>query len=129
MLTRSFRGFFSAFTLAAATLPVLSACQPGGGDAVVGTEEAVLTHAPAVPPPISRDYATRMIVNLETQELVGRLADGVDYTFWTFGGEVPGQFIRVREGDVVEFHLNNRPDSRMPHNIDLHAVKIGRAHV
>jgi nitrite reductase (NO-forming) len=22
----------------------------------------------------------------------------------------------------VEFHLNNRPDSRMPHNIDLHAV-------
>ena len=49
MLTPPVRGFFSALTLAAATLPVLSGCQPGGGDAVVGTEEAVLTHAPAVP--------------------------------------------------------------------------------
>ena len=113
----------SALTIASSTLLVLLVgCQPGGGGAVVGTEEAVLTHAPAVPPPISRSHPTRLIVNLETQELVGRLADGVDYTFWTFGGEVPGQFIRVREGDVVEFHLNNRPDSRMPHNIDLHAV-------
>ena len=38
------------------------------------------------------------------------------------GGEVPGLFIRVREGDLVEFHLKNHPSSKMPHNIDLHAV-------
>jgi nitrite reductase (NO-forming) len=25
--------------------------------------------------------------------------------FWTFGGSVPGSFIRVRQGDTVEFHL------------------------
>ncbi len=89
---------------------------------VVGEEEAVLTIAPNVPPPITRNHATRVIVNLETRELRGRLADGVEYTFWTFGGVVPGKFIRVREGDLVEFHLHNHPDSRMPHNIDLHAV-------
>jgi nitrite reductase (NO-forming) len=64
----------------------------------------------------------RVIVNLEVRELVKKLADGVDYTFWTFGGDVPGRFIRVREGDVVEFHLNNHPSSKLPHNIDLHAV-------
>jgi nitrite reductase (NO-forming) len=46
----------------------------------------------------------------------------VDYTFWTFGGCVPGKFIRVREGDVVDFELMNHPTSKMPHNIDLHAV-------
>jgi nitrite reductase (NO-forming) len=46
----------------------------------------------------------------------------VNYTFWTFGGKVPGKFIRVREGDLVEFHLDNHPDNKMPHNIDLHAV-------
>jgi nitrite reductase (NO-forming) len=46
----------------------------------------------------------------------------VKYTFWTFGGQVPGRFIRVREGDTVEFHLQNHPDNKMPHNIDLHAV-------
>ncbi|MBL4671787.1 MAG: nitrite reductase, copper-containing [Arenicella sp.] len=85
-------------------------------------EQAVLTAAPHVPPPITRDYSARMVVNLDTTEEIGRLADGVKYTFWTFGGTVPGSFIRVREGDEVEFHLNNRPDSKMPHNIDLHAV-------
>ena len=63
-----------------------------------------------------------MIVNLEVIETVKKMADGVDYVFWTFGGSVPGKFIRVREGDQVEFHLNNHPTSKMPHNIDLHAV-------
>jgi len=87
-----------------------------------GEETAVLTAAPNVPPPITRNHPTKVIVNLETRETTGRLADGVDYTFWTFGGAVPGRFIRVRQGDLVEFHLNNHPSNHMPHNIDLHAV-------
>ncbi len=85
-------------------------------------EVAVLTDAPNVPPFIGRMKPAKVIVNLEVTEVTKRLADGVDYTFWTFGGAVPGKFIRVREGDVVEFHLNNHPGSKMPHNIDLHAV-------
>jgi nitrite reductase (NO-forming) len=90
--------------------------------AALPVEEAVLTVAPQVPPPIKRDYPAKLIVNLETVESVGRLSDGVEYTFWSFGGVVPGNFIRVREGDQIEFHLNNHPSSKMPHNIDLHAV-------
>ena len=85
-------------------------------------EQAILVAPPFVPPPIKRNYTARIIVNLEVRELVKRLADGVEYTFWTFGGNVPGNFIRVREGDEVEFHLNNHPSSKLPHNIDLHAV-------
>lgn len=85
-------------------------------------EQAILTSPPHVPPPITRKHAARVVVNLEVREIVGRLADGVEYTFWTFGGSVPGSFIRIREGDVVEFHLNNHPSSKLPHNIDLHAV-------
>ena len=85
-------------------------------------EQAVLTAPPNVPPPITRRYAAKVIVHLEVQEVVKRLADGVEYLFWTFGGDVPGKFIRVREGDLVEFHLENNPGSKMPHNIDLHAV-------
>jgi nitrite reductase (NO-forming) len=85
-------------------------------------EQAILTSPPHVPPPIARKHRARVVVNLEVSEHIGRLADGVEYTFWTFGGSVPGSFIRVREGDVVEFHLNNHPSSRLPHNIDLHAV-------
>ena len=89
---------------------------------VIGQELAILTSPPMVPPPLTRDHATKLIVNLEVREFVGQIADGVDYTFWTFGGSVPGSFIRTRVGDVVEFNLSNSPDSKMPHNIDLHAV-------
>ena len=35
---------------------------------------------------------------------------------------MPGKFIRVREGDLVEMHLENHPANKNPHNIDLHAV-------
>ncbi len=84
--------------------------------------DAILTQAPNVPPPIDRDYPAKVVVKMETVEKVMRLADGVEYDFWTFGGQVPGQFIRIREGDEVEFHLSNHPDSKMPHSIDLHAV-------
>ncbi len=89
---------------------------------VAGEEHAVLTSAPMVPPPITRKKPTKVIVNLEVIEKVKRMADGVEYLFWTFGGDVPGSFIRVREGDFIEFHLGNNPASKMPHNIDLHAV-------
>src|SRR4030095_15828757 len=89
---------------------------------VTGEEIAVLTQAPKAPPPIQRTHATKVIVNLEVKEVVKKLSDGVEYLFWTFGGDVPGSFIRIREGDFVEFHLNNHPSSKMPHNIDLHAV-------
>lgn len=85
-------------------------------------EQAILTSAPDVPPPITRKHASKVIVNLEVKEITKHLAEGVDYVFWTFGGDVPGSFIRIREGDLVEFHLNNAPDSKMPHSIDLHAV-------
>ena len=90
--------------------------------AALPVEQAVLTVAPLVLPPIKRDYPVKMVVNLDTIDKVGRLLDGVEYTFWTFGGSVPGKFIRVREGNQIEFHLNNHPSSKMLHNIDLHAL-------
>ncbi|HRY99841.1 MAG TPA: multicopper oxidase domain-containing protein, partial [Bacteroidales bacterium] len=89
---------------------------------VRGEEEAILTFAPEVPPPITRDYPTKVIVKLDVIEKEMEMMDGVTYNFWTFGGQVPGKFIRVREGDQVEFHLRNDPSSKLPHNIDLHAV-------
>ncbi len=101
----------SAKTLDAPALPPIEA-----------EETAVLTDAPFVPPPITRDYAAHVVVTLETKEVKKQLDDGVEYTFWTFGGSVPGKFIRVREGDEVELHLKNSPTSMVAHNIDLHAV-------
>ena len=84
--------------------------------------QATLVSPPLVPPPIDRAGNARVIVPLETREVKGTLADGVEYTFWTFGGTVPGPFVRVRVGDLVELRLTNHHGSRNPHSIDLHAV-------
>ncbi|MEG3193480.1 copper-containing nitrite reductase, partial [Lysobacter sp. D1-1-M9] len=91
---------------------------PPQGDPI----NAVLTSPPHVPPPVNRNHPAKVVVELDVVEKVMPISEGVDYTFWTFGGTVPGSFIRVRQGDTVEFHLRNMPDSKMPHNIDLHGV-------
>jgi hypothetical protein len=53
---------------------------------VKGTELATLTSPPDVPPAITRDHATKVRVELEVVEKVMKLAEGVEYEFWTFGG-------------------------------------------
>jgi nitrite reductase (NO-forming) len=128
--------------LSAAVLVAVSACSPApsaDGSASAGRDpggsrqgdfgppqgepiRAVLTSPPQVPPPIDRDYPAKVIVDLEVREVDMEIADGVTYAFWTFGGTVPGSFIRVRQGDTVEFRLANHASSKMPHNIDLHGV-------
>ncbi len=83
---------------------------------------AELTAPPFVPTPVGKRMAKKLIVDLEIQEREGEMTSGVKYVYWTFGGTVPGSFIRTRVGDEVEFHLKNHPDNKLPHNIDLHAV-------
>ena len=87
-----------------------------------GTVTAELTLAPNVPKPITYTSPKRVMVQLETIEKVMPISDSTEYTFWTFGGHVPGNFIRVRQGDLVDFTLINAPDSKNSHSIDLHAV-------
>jgi len=89
---------------------------------VEGQKEAELTSPPFVPKPIGDRPAMHLVVNLEIKEQEGEMVDGTKYIYWTFGGSVPGSFIRTRVGDEVEFHLKNHPDNKLPHNIDLHAV-------
>ena len=121
----------SPSTLSAATAPSTDAsAAPGSvrtarGD--LGAPEgepikAILTSPPEVPAATNRKKPAKVIVELEVREVEKEIAEGVRYTFWTFGGTVPGSFIRVRQGDTGEFHLKNHPDSKMPHNIDLHGV-------
>jgi nitrite reductase (NO-forming) len=73
--------------------------------------KAVLTAPPMVPPATGRNAPAKVIVELDVIEKEMPISEGVTYTFWTFGGTVPGSFIRVRQGDTVEFHLRNMPDS------------------
>ena len=89
---------------------------------IEGEMVAQLTSPPFVPAPVGNRKATKLSVTLEIIEKEGELADGTKYLFWTFGGTVPGNFIRTRVGDEVSFTLKNHPDNKLAHNIDLHAV-------
>ena len=84
--------------------------------------DAIVTHAPEVPPAIDRDHPAKVRVKMETVEKTMTMEDGVEYHYWTFNGDVPGQMIRVREGDTVEVEFSNNPSSTVPHNVDFHAA-------
>ena len=73
-----------------------------------------LAYAPDAGKTLTRSPG-KVRVDLETKEVTGRLADGVEYNFWTFGGTVLGPIIRIVEGDEVEFHLNNHSSWQTPH--------------
>lgn len=77
---------------------------------------------PLLPPQITRKTPARVVVNMTVEEIEKEIAPGTRYTFWTFGGTVPGKMIRVREGDTVEINLKNLTSNKLPHNIDLHSV-------
>ncbi len=92
-----------------------------GGNPALAEVTAKLTSAPNVPPAVKRGADT-VVVHLQAKEYVGELAKDVKYSFWSFGGTVPGPMARVRVGDSIEFHLSNAKSNTQPHNIDIHAV-------
>src|SRR5690606_31522131 len=75
-----------------------------------------------LPPPIGPREPELVVFELETTELVGQLADGMTYEYWTFNNTVPGPLLRARVGDTIEIRLRNNENSTQVHSIDLHAV-------
>lgn len=98
-----------------AAVPVAA---PAVADAV-----SIVRHPTDLPGPVGDREPQTVRVELTAVEVDGVLADGTTYRYMTFGGQVPGPMIRVREGDTVELHFKNDPSSQLPHSIDLHAVK------
>lgn len=87
------------------------------------TTGADIVHDPSdLPGPIGDREPQTVRVDLEAIEVEGQLADGTTYTYWTFNGQVPGPFIRVRVGDTIEVHLKNNIANIMNHSVDFHAV-------
>ena len=78
------------------------------------------TSVPAAAQKADEDGIVR--ISLEAQEVIGETAAGIYFNYWTYNKQVPGPFLRIREGDTVELTLSNHPSSLHSHNIDLHAV-------
>src|SRR3989338_7825296 len=113
ILNRRRRSVMKKFHWPKAGLAVLlAALAAGAGDPAAAEEKAAapelpaivadLQAAPAVPPPTRRDYPAKVIVNLEAREYRAEIAKGSEYEYWGYNGLVPGPFVRVREGDVIE---------------------------
>jgi nitrite reductase (NO-forming) len=86
------------------------------------TGENIVHHPADIPEPVGGREPQTIRLDLEAVEVVGQLADGATYGYFTFNGTVPGPMLRVRVGDTVELTLSNASDSFFAHSIDLHAV-------
>jgi nitrite reductase (NO-forming) len=108
-----------------AATPQTAAQDPAGAPAPASapaTGADIVRDPTDLPGPIGSRGPSNVRIDLEATEVVGQLAEGTTFTYWTFNGKVPGPFFRVRVGDTVEVHLKNSSDSIMPHSVDFHAV-------
>jgi nitrite reductase (NO-forming) len=65
---------------------------------------------------------TAMEVDVQTN---GKLVGGEDtMAAWTFDGAISGKFIRVEEGDTVDFTLINPAENKNDHAMDFHAALV-----
>jgi len=110
------------FATAAALALIGTAAIGATPDAPAPAVADTIRLATDLPPPIARRAPATVKIDLVTQEVVGKLADGASFKFWTFNGKVPGPMVRVRVGDTVEVSLKNAADSEHMHNVDFHAV-------
>ncbi|MDZ4678592.1 MAG: multicopper oxidase domain-containing protein [Oligoflexia bacterium] len=71
-----------------------------------------------------------LTVRLDVTHKIQEVADGVKMLMWTFGGEIPGPTVRVRQGDKIHFIMANRSTETakiappMPHSMDFHASMV-----
>lgn len=75
-----------------------------------------------VPKTVTYGEGNIVEISTTTKEVIGEMADGITFNYWTFDGTVPGPFMRVRLGDTIRLTIHNDPTSLHPHNIDLHAA-------
>lgn len=97
------------------------------------TVKDISRRANDLPPPIERKENQKVIIELETKEVVAELAPGVTYEYWTYNGRVPGPFIRVKEGDLVEIRLTHGHDNHHGaappvHSFSIEAMALAYAH-
>ncbi len=111
-------GAASAPAPAAALPPTQATLAPAQAPTVAD----IARRASDLPAPVGGRGPETVTVRLEAREVVAQLGEGQTYTYWTFGGTVPGPFVRVRVGDTVELHLKNASADTAVHSIDLHAV-------
>ena len=65
--------------------------------------------------------ASTVKVNLTAEERKLPISSDESYEAWTYDGQMPGPVVRVKQGDEVNFTLENK--GARPHSIDFHAAQ------
>lgn len=99
-----------------------AAAEAAGSPGAPATGADVVRDPTDLPGPLGDRGPEHVRLDLQAVEVVGQLAEGTTFAYWTFNERVPGPFFRVRVGDTVEVHLKNADNSTMPHSVDFHAV-------
>ena len=94
------------------------------GKVPANAAELAKAHEPydATLPPVPAGDVVK--VKMVMKDRVVEVAPGVKYNVWAFDGEygAPGPIVHVREGQTVEFTLEN--GGSIPHSMDFHAARI-----
>lgn len=76
------------------------------------------TEVPALP-----EVRSQIVeITIAAQEVISTLDDEKEYVYFTYGGTVPGPFLRIRVNDTVRLTFENDARNYNHHSIDLHAV-------
>lgn len=73
------------------------------------------TQSAALPP-------VNNVIELTTPHEVKEIAPGLAFEVWSFNGAGPGPHLHVRQGDTVQFTMNNT--GPMAHSMDFHAAQV-----
>jgi nitrite reductase (NO-forming) len=94
-----------------------SAATPG---ALQTTQPVPLLRRDPALPPIAPGKTQQL--HMTVREVPIRLDDSTVFAGWTFDGTIPGPFIHVRQGDMIDVTLTNQ--GSIPHSIDFHAARV-----
>lgn len=125
------RALFRLLATGAAGLGLMKVGWPLGLEAAQAAEETpapahplakVVANPTNIPPPIKRDHPVHHDVTLEAREVIAEIEPGATFRYMTFGGQVPGPLLRIRQGDTVKLTLKNPASNIYLHSVDMHAV-------
>jgi nitrite reductase (NO-forming) len=98
--------------------------QSYAGQVAENAEELAAAHEPydATLPPLQDGDVVN--VKMVAKDKVVEIAPGVKYRIWAFdaSGGAPGPIVHVREGQTVNFTIEN--GGSIPHSMDFHAARI-----
>ena len=85
--------------------------------------ETIAADPTDIPDPVDWDEPRRHELELTTTERVVEIEPGVTTQMMTFNDQVPGPFIRVRQGDTIHLTFDVPDDLNVDlHNVDFHAT-------